>query len=249
MSSFLDRHAAGCALATEIQKNHPDLMNQPDTIVLGLPRGGIPVAFEVAKVIHAPLDAYVVRKLGTPGQEEFAMGALAMDGTAYLDKTLIKWLGINQCGIDQTMERERLELNRRAMLYRGSTTPPKVEGKKVLIVDDGLATGATMKAAIRAIKKNQPDQIMIAVPVAPPSTVKELAGEVDRLICLEEHEPFIGVGLWYSNFSQTTDNDVKVLLEKAASYSSVSLEATQESVMQSYQTEKKKRRHRDVAPI
>lgn len=218
MSRFVNRRIAGKALAAEISSNHRDLVDQPDTLVLGLPRGGIPVAFEVARSIHAPLDAYVVRKLGVPGQEELAMGALAMDGTAFRDETLIKWLGITAPEFENILQQEQKELERRAVLYRGSKTAPPVRGKKVLIVDDGLATGATMRAAVQALRREQPALLIIAIPVAPPSTVKELSPDVDRMICLEEHEPFIGVGLWYKDFSQTTDFEVEDLLMEAHSW-------------------------------
>lgn len=173
------------------------------------------MAFAVAKGMGAPLDAYVVRKLGVPGQEELAMGALAMDGSHHLDNSLIKWLHIAQADIDACLAREQKELERRATLYRGSAAAPEVTGKKVILVDDGVATGATMRAAVHALKKQQPAALMIAVPVAPPSTLKELTSEVDHIVCLEEHEPFVGVGLWYRDFTQTSDHEVEELLAKS----------------------------------
>jgi predicted phosphoribosyltransferase len=215
MPSFANRTTAGKALAASIIQQFPHWLNQSDTIVLGLPRGGIPVAFAVAKGVGAPLDAYIVRKLGVPGQEELAMGALAMDGSHHLDNSLIKWLNIDKADIDACLAREQKELARRAALYRGSEDAPDVTGKKVILVDDGLATGATMRAAVHALKKKHPAALMIAVPVAPPSTVQELEPEVDHIVCLEEHEPFVGVGLWYRDFSQTSDHEVEELLTKA----------------------------------
>jgi putative phosphoribosyl transferase len=212
MPSFANRTSAGQALAAAIAKKYPEWLNQSDTLILGLPRGGMPVASAVAKTLGAPLDAYIVRKIGVPGQEELAMGAIAMDGSYFLDHTLIKWLHIETSEIDASLAREQKELERRASLYRGSAEAPLVEGKKVLLVDDGLATGATMRAAVHAIKKQHPAALMIAVPVAPPSTIKELSPEVDHILCLEEHEPFIGVGLWYRDFTQTTDREVEELL-------------------------------------
>lgn len=215
MPSFANRRAAGEALAAFIIQQYPHWLHQPDKIVLGLPRGGIPVAFAVAKGIGAPLDAYIVRKLGVPGQEELAMGALAMDGSYHLDNSLIRWLKIDKAEIDRCLAREQKELARRATLYRGSVASPEITGKKVILVDDGLATGATMRAAVHALKKNLPAALLVAVPVAPPSTIRELEPEVDRIICLEKHEPFVGVGMWYRDFSQTSDQEVQELLTQA----------------------------------
>jgi putative phosphoribosyl transferase len=210
--TFANRRSAGKLLAKAIISQAPHLSHQPDVVVLGLPRGGIPVAFEVAQRLHAPLDAYVVRKLGTPGQEELAMGALAPDGTSYLDHRLIMSLGITKDEIEACKKRELRELNRRVTLYRVSPLPPEVNEKKVILVDDGLATGASMRTAIMALRKEGPAYMMVAVPVAPHSTIKDIKPLVDTVICLAEPEPFIGVGMWYKNFSQTTDEEVRKCL-------------------------------------
>ncbi len=190
--------------------------NCPDVLVLALPRGGVPVAYEVAEALNAPLDVFLVRKLGVPGQEELAMGAIASGDVRVLNDQVVQELGISEAQINQVAAKEQQELERRERLYRENLAAPDVQGRTVILVDDGLATGATMRAAIRALRQEQPARIVVAVPISAPETCNEFKAEVDEIICAETPCPFIGVGLWYEDFSQTTDQEVRDLLKRAA---------------------------------
>jgi predicted phosphoribosyltransferase len=209
---YYDRKDAGKQLAGKLA----DYANRSDVLVLGLPRGGVPVAYEVARALHAPLDVFVVRKLGVPGYEELAMGAIATGGVRVLNEEVVDALQIPQEEIDAVAAEERLELQRRERLYRDDRTAPEVRGKTVILIDDGLATGATMRAAVAALRQLGPSRIVVAVPVASPETCAELRGEVDDLVCGATPEPFHAVGLWYDQFSQTSDEEVHDLLNRAA---------------------------------
>jgi erythromycin esterase-like protein/predicted phosphoribosyltransferase len=205
---FCDRHEAGRVLAEKLAA----YANRPDVIVLALPRGGVPVAYEVARRLVAPLDVFVVRKLGVPGYEELAMGAVATGGVRVLNDQLVERLGIPEQLIDAVAARERQELARRERLYRGNRPPPDVRGRTMILVDDGLATGATMHAAIEALRKQNPARIVVAVPTASPDTCEEMKKKADEVICAMTPEPFHAVGRWYQDFSQTTDEEVADLL-------------------------------------
>jgi len=209
---FHDRRDAGRFLATRLSA----YANRPDVLVLALPRGGVPVGAEVARALGAPLDVFLVRKLGVPGHEELAMGAVATGGVRVLNEDVVQALGIPHDVIEAVAAREQQELERRARLYRGDGPPPDVHGRTVILVDDGLATGATMQAAIRALRRQQPARIVVAVPTASAETCEELRAEVDEVVCAVTPEPFYAVGLWYDDFSQTTDDDVRELLARSA---------------------------------
>jgi erythromycin esterase-like protein/predicted phosphoribosyltransferase len=209
---FPDRREAGRLLAPKLAP----YANRPDVLVLALPRGGVPVAYEVARALGAPLDVFVVRKLGVPGYEELAMGAVATGGVRVLNDQLVERLGIPEQLIDAVAARERQELARRERLYRGSRPPPDVRGRTVILVDDGLATGATMYAAIEALRKQNPARIVVAVPTASPDTCEEMKKKADDVICAVTPEPFHAVGRWYQVFSQTTDEEVAELLAQAS---------------------------------
>ncbi|HWO00818.1 MAG TPA: phosphoribosyltransferase [Blastocatellia bacterium] len=211
-NQFIDRTEAGKLLAAKLTR----YAGRRDTIVLALPRGGVPVAFEIARALSAPLDVFLVRKLGLPGQEELAMGAIASGGVTVLNSDLVAYLAIPQTIIDTVARQEQQELERRERLYRGDRPVPEVRGLTVILVDDGLATGSTIRAAIAALKKLEPGRIVVAVPVAPPSAVEELENEVDEVVCVFTPGPFDGVGRWYRDFSQTTDQEVRSLLDRAA---------------------------------
>lgn len=210
--TFQDRTEAGQKLAQQLLS----YAHRPDVLVLGLPRGGVPVAFEVARALHAPLDVMQVRKLGVPGQEELAMGAIASGGRRVLNEAVVLGLGIPQHVIEAVTAREQQELARRERLYRGDRPGFKVQGRTVILVDDGLATGATMLAAIAALRQQHPARVIVAVPVAPPSICRELRAVADEVVCLLTPKRFLGVGQWYGDFSPTTDAEVRSLLEQAA---------------------------------
>src|SRR5258707_3437188 len=212
---FRDRHEAGRLLAAKLAK----YADRADVIVLALPRGGVPVAYEVASALDTPMDVFVVRKLGVPGYEELAMGAVATGGVLVLNDQLVTRLGIPDHVIDVVATREQQELARRERLYRGGRSPPDVRGRTVILVDDGLATGATMHAAIQALRQQQPARIVVAVPTAAPETCEELRAEVDEVICAVTPEPFHAVGVWYRDFSQTTDEEVRELLARRSTQS------------------------------
>jgi predicted phosphoribosyltransferase len=207
---FEDRHEAGRLLARSLEH----LRGQPNTIVLALPRGGVPVAYEIARALDLPLDIFLVRKLGAPGHEELAMGALTSDGTTVFNADVIHDLGISQDTIANTIARERVELERREQLYRAGQPPLSLEGQTVILIDDGLATGATMRAAVRALRPIA-HRVIVAIPVGAASTCNELAREADEVICLATPEPFGAVGIFYHNFSQTTDDEVRTLLAQS----------------------------------
>jgi putative phosphoribosyl transferase len=211
IAKFVDRTEAGQILATKLKA----YAKRTDTIVLGLPRGGIPVAFEVARALHLPLDICLVRKLGVPGHKELAMGAIASDGVRVLNYDVISQLGISSKTIDEVAAKELRELQRRDRLYRGDRPSPNLKDSTVILVDDGIATGASIRAAIAVIQEEQPQSIIVAIPVAPSSTCDELRDEVDKVICLMTPEPFYSVGLWYDYFTQTTDEEVHKLLTES----------------------------------
>lgn len=207
---FLNRAEAGRLLAIRLAS----YAKRSDVIVLGLPRGGVPVAFEVAQRLQVPLDICLVRKLGVPGHKELAMGAIASGGVRVLNYDLISWLNINSKTIDHVAERELRELQRRDRAYRGDRPQPDLCDRTVILIDDGLATGATMQSAIAIVQQQHPRQVIVAVPVAPQETCDKLKAEVDEIICLITPEPFYAIGLWYENFAQTTDAEVCSLLEQ-----------------------------------
>ena len=206
---FRDRREAGRALARELTA----YAGRTDVIVLALPRGGVPVGYEIARALGAPLDAFLVRKLGVPGYEELAMGAIAAGGVQVLNDEIVARLRIPQSLITPVAERESRELARRDALYRGSRPPPGVEDRVVILVDDGLATGSTMRAAVAALRRLAPARIVVAAPVGARASCTELAQEVDEVVCAEMPEPFSGVGAWYTDFDQTTDEEVLTLLQ------------------------------------
>jgi predicted phosphoribosyltransferase len=208
---FRNREDAGRRLAAELRR----YAGRSDVIVLGLPRGGVPVAFEVAESLHVPLDVFVVRKLGLPWHEELAMGALASGGVRVLDRDLIAVARVSEADVERVTAAEQRELERREQLYRGTRPFPDMEGKTVILIDDGLATGSTMRAAVEALRKQGPAAVVVAVPVAPPETCEAFRRIADEIICAETPEPFQAVGLWYEVFSQTTDDEVHALLEHA----------------------------------
>src|SRR3984893_10196453 len=207
---FRDRREAGRLLAERLAA----YANRPDVLVLALPRGGVPVAYEVASALGAPLDVFIVRKLGVPGYEELAMGAVATGGVRVLNDQIVERLGIPDHLIDAVAARELQELSRRERLYRDGRPPPDVRGRTVILVDDGLATGATMHAAIQALRQQNPARIVVAVPTASPETCEEMRTEVDEVICAITPEPFEAVRRWYQDFSQTTDEEVEALLSR-----------------------------------
>ena len=187
---------------------------RPEVLVLALPRGGVPVAFEVARSLGAPLDIFLVRKLGVPGQEELAMGAIATGGLRVVNDSVVRHLDIAPELIDAVAAREQGELERRERAYRGERPAPDVRGRTVILVDDGLATGSTMRAAALALRQQGPARVVVAVPVASREACEEFRGEVDDIVCASTPEPFMGVGRWYEDFSQTTDEEVRSLLAR-----------------------------------
>jgi erythromycin esterase-like protein/predicted phosphoribosyltransferase len=208
---FQNRREAGRQLAEKLTA----YADRRDVAVLALPRGGVPVAYEVARALRAPLDVFVVRKLGLPGHEELAMGAVATGGVRVLNQELVAGLGLPPHLIDTVTAREREELKRRERVYRGGRPPPDVRGRTVILIDDGLATGATMQAAIKALRELAPARVIVAVPTAPEDTCQSLRAEADEVICDITPEPFLGVGVWYADFSQTSDDEVRTLLAQS----------------------------------
>jgi predicted phosphoribosyltransferase len=206
---FRDRAEAGRRLAERLRH----YAGRPDVVVLALPRGGVPVASEVARELGAPLDVFLVRKLGFPGQEELAMGAIASGGSRVLNRSLLRRLHVPEETVNAVAAREFCELERRERAYRGTSPPRPVRGRTVILVDDGLATGATMHAAAAALRGQDPARIVVAVPVAAASSCEEFGDVVDEVVCAESPEPFVAVGQWYDDFSQTTDEEVHRLLE------------------------------------
>jgi putative phosphoribosyl transferase len=211
MIRFKNRSEAGRFLAEQLSA----YANRPDTLVLALPRGGVPVAYEVAKALGAPLDVFLVRKLGLPGHEELAMGAIATGGVRVLNPEVVEYLRIPEEVIDEVTARERLELERRERLYREGRPALSPRGRVVILVDDGLATGSTMLAAVLALRQQQPASIVVAVPVAAKQTCEELRTVADEVVCAVTPDPFYAVGLWYEDFAQTTDEEVRELLARA----------------------------------
>ena len=205
---FRDRRHAGRLLAEKLKP----LERRHDVIVLGLPRGGVPVAYEVARALDAPLDVFIVRKLGLPAHEELAMGAIASGGVRVLNREIVEALGISEELVARVAAEQQRELERRAREYRGNRPQLDVLGKTVVLVDDGLATGASMRAAIEALRALEPARLIVAVPVAAPSTCEELGALVDEIVCAVTPEPFYAVGLWYADFSETSDEEVRALL-------------------------------------
>ena len=208
---FADRRDAGRVLTGLLTK----YANRDDVLVLALPRGGVPVAFEVAHALRAPLDVFIVRKLGVPGHDELAMGAIATGGVRVLNEDVVGALGLSTKVIDAVAAREERELERRERIYRGARTPPDVRERTVILVDDGLATGSTMRAAVAALRKQRPARIVVAVPVAAAETCEEFKTEVDETVCAATPRMFNGVGRWYEDFSQTSDDEVHELLAQA----------------------------------
>ena len=208
---YSDRREAGRVLASKLMKYN----DRPDVIVLGLPRGGVPVAYEVASALNAPLDIFLVRKLGVPGHEELAMGAIATGGVRVLNDEVFEYFRIPDNVIDAIAAEELTELRRRERAYRGDRPEPDVKGKTVILVDDGLATGSTIRAAAQALRQQGPAKIVVAVPVSAPQTCDEYRIGVDEIVCAVTPEPFLGVGRWYDDFSQTSDEEVHELLELA----------------------------------
>lgn len=213
MVPFHDRTEAGRVLASMLA----EYTNRPDLLVLGLPRGGVPVAYEVSRTLNAPLDVILVRKLGVPGQEELAMGAISSGGVRVLNSEIVSALGVSQAEIEAVTERETRELEHRERMYRNNRPGPEVSGKTIILVDDGLATGSTMRAAVAALRGRQPRSIVVAVPVAARSTYEELRAEVSEVVCAKTPEQFYAVGLWYQDFSEVSDEKIRDLLDRAAS--------------------------------
>ncbi|HEV7830107.1 MAG TPA: phosphoribosyltransferase, partial [Pseudonocardiaceae bacterium] len=209
---FRDRRDAGRVLAGLLEHYR----RRSDVVVLGLARGGVPVAYEIARALGAPLDVFVVRKLGAPGREELAMGAIASGGVVVINDDLVRGLRISPEVIQRVAEQEGRELLRREQAYRGGRPMPDLAGKTVIVVDDGLATGSSMRAAIQALRRHRPAKIVVAVPAAPQSTCQELAGTVDEVVCATTPSPFVAVGRSYWDFTQTTDEEVRDLLRAAA---------------------------------
>ena len=207
---FQDRREAGRALATMLRQYG----GRNDVVVLALPRGGVPVAFEVAEALDAPLDLFLVRKLGTPGHRELAMGAIASGGIRVLNDEVVQWYRIADEAIDLVAAEEQRELERRELAYREGREPAPLEGRVVILVDDGLATGSTMRAAVRAVRQRNPLQVIVAVPVGAPETCRELSNDADQVVCARMPEPFSAVGQWYLDFDQTTDEEVRELLRE-----------------------------------
>jgi putative phosphoribosyl transferase len=208
---FKDRSDAGRQLAAQLSH----YAERDDVLILALPRGGVPVGYEVAEALGAPLDVFLVRKLGTPGQEELAMGAIASGGIRVLNDRVVGALRPSAATIDRVEARERQELERREKEYRGGRPPLDVHGKTVILVDDGLATGSTMRAAVAALRRLDPAWIVVAVPVGAAETCEEFEGEADETVCAHEPQPFFAVGAWYDDFSQTTDDEVRDLLARS----------------------------------
>jgi predicted phosphoribosyltransferase len=212
LSVYADRREAGAALAVELRKYR----GASDVAVLALPRGGVPVAYEVARALEAPLDVFVVRKLGAPGHRELAMGAIASGGVRVLNRDVIGWYGISPAAIESTAREELAELERRERAYREGREALDVRGKVVLLVDDGLATGSTMKAAVQAVRQRGPARIVVAVPVGAPGSCAEMQELADEVVCARTPEDFAAVGQFYADFEQTSDAEVRELLRESA---------------------------------
>lgn len=212
-ATFENRYTAGRRLGDAL----PDYRDIPDLLVLALPRGGVPVGYEVARVLGAELDVMVVRKLGVPYQPELAMGAIATAGAQYFNDDVILSSGLKQEQVDAVIREQQAELERREKAYRGEKQPPAIRGRTVIVVDDGIATGASIQVAIKALRSLEPETIVVAVPVAPIEGARRLTAVADDFVCLLTPTPFYAVGQWYRDFRQTTDDEVHELLEKARS--------------------------------
>jgi putative phosphoribosyl transferase len=221
---FQDRHDAGRKLAAKLEM----YKDRDDVVVLALPRGGMPVAYEVAQALDAPLDVFLVRKLGAPGQEELAMGAIASGGVRVLNEPLVQRLGISQNRLDAVIQREQQELIRREHAYRPDLPPLDLRGKTVILVDDGLATGATMIAAVRGVNAHGAGRVVVAVPTSDPEVCAAFEEFVDTVVCAETPQPFWSVGTWYGDFAQTTDEEVRTLLARAAAQQEAQRETQKE---------------------
>jgi predicted phosphoribosyltransferase len=208
---FVDRRDAGRTLATHLSK----YAGRKDVIVLALPRGGVPVAYEVAQALGVPLDVFLVRKLGTPGHRELAMGAIASGGIRVLNEDVIRWYSIPTSIIEDVVREEQDELQRRERAYREDRPAPDLRSRIVILIDDGLATGSTMRAAVQAVRERQPSRVVVAVPVGARETCAEIAADADEVICARMPEPFSSVGQWYLDFAQTEDEEVRTLLQKS----------------------------------
>lgn len=208
---YMNRTEAAGQLADLLQS----YANRPDVVVLALPRGGVPIAYDIAKRLNSALDLMLVRKLGVPGHEELAMGAVAAGGVRVLNVEIIRGLALSDETIERVAAVELQELGRRERTYRGQRPTPSIQGRHVILVDDGLATGATMRAAIAMVRQQQPAEVVVAVPVAPSATIEALRQEADAVICPATPEPFLGIGRWYEDFPQVTDEEVRALLERA----------------------------------
>jgi putative phosphoribosyl transferase len=208
---FRDRAEAGRYVATLLK----EYANRPDVLVLALPRGGVPVAYEVARALNAVMDVFLVRKLGAPGHEELAIGAIATGGVRILNREAVIALAITDAQVESISAREQLELERRERDYRDTRPTADVHGRTLILVDDGLATGSTVRAAVKALRPQGPTRIVVAVPIGTPETCDELRSEVDDVVCASTPEPFYAVGLWYHDFSPTTDDEVRDLLERS----------------------------------
>ena len=208
---FRDRIEAGERLSAKLST----YANRQDVLVLGLPRGGVPVAFEVARALDVPLDIITVRKLGVPGEEELAMGAIASGGVRVLNRDIVRMLGLSDATIDAVSTKEQRELARRELLYRGERALPELRGRTLILVDDGMATGATMRAAIQAVRQRDPAHVVVAVPVAALPTCDDLRSEGSDVVCVRETDALYAIGLWYDKFSQTTDAEIRDLLDRA----------------------------------
>ncbi|HRD70475.1 MAG TPA: phosphoribosyltransferase [Legionella sp.] len=216
MDKFIDRHEAGVILAKYLK----GYKNKPNVIILALPRGGVPIGYEIASALSVPLDIFIVRKLGLPGYEEIAMSAIASGSTVFFNEPLLNQFKLNRSQIQNVVEKEREELFRREQLYRGSKPFPNLKDKIVILVDDGIATGSTMVAAIEALHSHKPQSIIVAVPVAAFSTCEEIAPLVERIVCPLKPLNFYAVGLWYENFPQISDDEVIDVLKKSHSNNS-----------------------------
>ena len=211
---FADRPAAGRALAAELRQ----YAGREDLLVLALPRGGVPIAREVAGALGAPLDLFLVRKLGTPGHPELAMGAIASGGGRVLNDDVVRWYGLTPDIVERIAVEEQRELERREDIYRAGRPAIPVKGRVVILVDDGLATGASMRAAVQAVRQHQPARVVVAVPVGAPETCQDLASVADDVVCARTPRPFSAVGLWYDDFTQTTDEEVRQILRDAVRF-------------------------------
>lgn len=223
---FIDRIDAGIRLAKKLEA----YARRKDVLVLGIPRGGVPVAFQVANELRAPLDVFVVRKLGVPSHEELAFGAIATGGIRVLDPQIVEEVGISDREIERIAATEKQELNRRERVYRGGRAALNLESKTVILVDDGIATGASTLAAITALRELKPARIVLAAPVAPASTCKRLRREVDEVVCLDTPESFFAIGQFYEDFSQVSDEDVTSLLQLNAEQCAQEASATRASI-------------------